>query len=146
MSRELCPQCGDELTGRGLGYVCRGCGNTPDSCPCHRVPAGQVRNEAPEMGPHPADHPQTDGSSALAPVVTINGKRRPEPLTELGFARRLVDKHGEELRYVVPWNRWLVWDGTRWAPDTDGHVPRCMKVIAREVHTALISAKALTRT
>ena len=28
----------------------------------------------------------------------------------------------------------------RWAPDTDGHVQRCMKVIAREVHTALIAA------
>ena len=98
-------------------------------------------DEPPDMGPHPADQPQTDGSSALAPVVTINGKRRPEPLTELGFARRLVGKHGHELRFVVPWNRWLVWNGTRWAPDADGHVPRCMKVIAREVHTALISAK-----
>ena len=107
----------------------------------NRAESHGVTNEPPEMGPHPAGQPQTDGSSALAPVVTINGKRRPEPLTELGFARRLVDKHGDELRYVVPWNRWLIWDGTRWAPDTDGHVPRCMKVIAREVHTALISAK-----
>ena len=47
------------------------------------------------MGPHPADQPQTDGSSALAPVVKIGGRQHPEPLTELGFARRLVDKHGE---------------------------------------------------
>jgi putative DNA primase/helicase len=98
-------------------------------------------NKPPDMGPHPASQLQTDGSSALAPVVTINGKRRPEPLTELGFARRLVAKHGRELRFVVPWNRWLIWDGARWAPDADGHVPRCMKVIAREVHTALISGK-----
>jgi len=137
-----CPQCGDELAERGMGEVCRGCGNTPDSCPCRLVPAGQVRNEPPEMAPHPADQPQTDGSSALAPVVKIGGRRDPEPLTELGFARRLVDKHGEELRYVVQWNRWLVWDGTKWAPDADGHVPRCMKVIAREIHTHLIRAKA----
>ena len=69
---------------------------------------------------------------------TRGGSRAPEPLTELGFARRLVDKHGEHLRYVVPWNRWLVWNGASWAPDADGHVQRCMKVIAREVHTALI--------
>jgi hypothetical protein len=42
----------------------------------------------------------------------------------------------------VPWNRWLVWDGAKWTPDADGHVQRCMKVIAREVHTSLIRAKA----
>jgi putative DNA primase/helicase len=97
-----------------------------------------VGNEPPEMGPHLAGQPHTDGSSALAPVVKIGGRRLPEPLTELGFARRLVDKHGEHLRYVVPWNRWLVWNGASWAPDADGHVQRCMKVIAREVHTSLI--------
>lgn len=109
-------------------------------------PAGGVRNEAPEMGPHPADRLRTDGSSALAPVVKIGKRRQPdpddEPLTELGFARRLVEKHGEHLRYVVPWNRWLIWDGARWAPDADGHVQRCMKVIAREVHTSLIESNA----
>jgi hypothetical protein len=90
--------------------------------------------------------PETNGSSALAPVVKITGKRRAsssgEPLTELGYARRLVDEHGRELRYVVPWNRWLVWDGKRWAPDTDGYVQRCMKLIARHVHTELIAEAA----
>jgi putative DNA primase/helicase len=138
VSAGKCPQCGDDLAERGMGEVCRGCGSMPDSCPCRQVPAGQARNEPPDMGPHPADHPQTDGSSALAPVVKIGGKRQAEPLTELGFARRLVDKHGEQLRYVVPWKCWLVWNGARWAPDADGHVQRCMKVIAREVHTSLI--------
>ncbi len=39
---------------------------------------------------------------------------------------------------MVPWNRWLVWNGTHWAADADGHVFRCMKLIAREVHTSLI--------
>lgn len=61
-----------------------------------------------------------------------------EPLTELGYARRLVAEHGQTLRYVVPWGRWLVWNGTHWAADTDGHVFRCMKLIARDVHTSLI--------
>ena len=42
----------------------------------------------------------------------------------------------------MPWNRWLVWNGASWAPDADGHVQRCMKLIAREVHTALIRGKA----
>jgi len=87
----------------------------------------------------------TDGTSALAPVVELGDRRRAapgsgEPLTELGYARRLIAEKGGELRYVVPWGRWLVWDGTRWAPDTDGHVARCAKVIARQVHTALIAS------
>lgn len=64
----------------------------------------------------------------------------PEPLTELGYARRLIDQHGKHLRFVVPWNRWLVWNGTHWAPDSDGYVQRCMKVIAREVHTGIIKS------
>jgi putative DNA primase/helicase len=85
-----------------------------------------------------ATAPGTDGSLALAPVTEISDKRKAEPFTELGYARRLVDKHGAELRYVVPWNRWLVWNGTHWAPDTDGYVQRCTKLIARDVHTSLI--------
>ena len=87
--------------------------------------------------PHPADQ-LTDGSSALAPVVEIGGKQQPEPLTELGFARRFVDTHKGTVRYVVPWKRWLVWDGTRWAPDADGQVQRWAKTIARNVHTAIL--------
>lgn len=61
-----------------------------------------------------------------------------EPLTELGYARRLVAKHGKTLRYVVPWKQWLCWDGTRWAPDADGQVYRHAKVIARQVHTVIL--------
>lgn len=53
-----------------------------------------------------------------------------------------MGKHGRELQYVVPWNRWLVWDGIRWTPNADGHVQRCMKVVAREAHTSLISGHA----
>jgi putative DNA primase/helicase len=121
-----------ELSRRGYG----------SQRPAQAPPAEPTRNRPPEMGPHPAGQVQAGGSSALAPVVKIGGRQRSEPLTELGFARRLVDKHGDELRYVVPWNRWLVWDDTRWAPDVDGHVQRCMKVIAREVHTALIRGNA----
>jgi hypothetical protein len=69
-----------------MGEVCRGCGNTPGSCPCRKVPPGQVRNEPPTMGPHPADQPQTDGSSALAPVVKIGKRGQPTPtISRAGF-------------------------------------------------------------
>ena len=56
-----------------------------------------------------------------------------EPLTEYGYARRFIKVHGDELRYVPEWKRWLVWDGKRWAHDTTGQAQRWMKSIARRV-------------
>jgi hypothetical protein len=59
-------------------------------------------------------------------------------MTELGYARRLIEVYGSRLRFVVAWNRWLIWDGARWAPDTDGQVQRWMKVTARTVTSAVL--------
>jgi putative DNA primase/helicase len=56
-----------------------------------------------------------------------------EPKTELGYARRLIKVYGDRLRYVPAWNRWLVWDGQRWAHDSTGQAQRWMKVIARRL-------------
>jgi putative DNA primase/helicase len=46
---------------------------------------------------------------------------------DVGNARRLVDRHGHDLRYVFPWSRWLVWDGRRWVADDTGEVERRAK-------------------
>src|SRR5690554_986204 len=53
-----------------------------------------------------------------------------EPMTEYGYARRLIAAHGHRLRYVFDWRRWLVWDGRRWAPDT-GQAAQAAKQVAR---------------
>jgi len=45
-------------------------------------------------------------------------------LTDLGNAKRLVTRHGDDLRYVHPWGKWLAWDGRRWAVDATGEVER----------------------
>ena len=45
--------------------------------------------------------------------------------TDWGVAQKLVDLHGDDLRYVPSWNSWLVWDGKRWVKDdTDERVRR----------------------
>jgi putative DNA primase/helicase len=44
--------------------------------------------------------------------------------TDLGNAQRLAHRHGGDVRYCHPWNKWLVWDGRRWAPDDTGAVVR----------------------
>ena len=41
-------------------------------------------------------------------------------LTDEGNARRLVKMHGNDIRYVHEWKKWLVWDGTRWCVDSGG--------------------------
>jgi putative DNA primase/helicase len=69
---------------------------------------------------------------------TVHDPMPGEPLTELGYARRLIEVYGGQLRYVPVWRWWLVWDGKRWARDTTGQAARWMKSIAR-----LITADAL---
>ncbi len=49
-------------------------------------------------------------------------------LTDLGNAHRLVDWHGQDLRYVGKLRHWRVWDGTRWADDVTGEVLRRAKM------------------
>jgi putative DNA primase/helicase len=43
--------------------------------------------------------------------------KEPERLTDVGNARRLVDLHGEDFRFVSTWGKWLTWDGKRWTLD-----------------------------
>lgn len=50
--------------------------------------------------------------------------------TDLANARLLCELHGDKLRHVVPWKKWLTWDGARWALDTTGEAWRCAKSVA----------------
>ncbi len=46
------------------------------------------------------------------------------PFTDLANAERLVELHGDNLRYVGPWKKGLAWDGQRWCIDETGHWDR----------------------
>ena len=69
-----------------------------------------------------------------------------EPMTELGYAHRLVARVRRPARYVPAWKRWLVWDGHRWAHDTTGQAPRCAKDIARRLTAAALGKLARAAT
>src|SRR5436305_2058787 len=69
---------------------------------------------------YPEDHPDSDDKAASPHLVEDKaGDASLEPgeaslqinLTDLGNARRLVARHGREIRYCPSWNSWLVWDG-----------------------------------
>ena len=47
-----------------------------------------------------------------------------EQWTELGNARRLVRRHGEDVRYVHPLKAWFIWDGVFWRRDDSGDIMR----------------------
>lgn len=53
--------------------------------------------------------------------------------TEDGNALRLVDEHGEHLRYCPQRGSWLRWDGHRWRWDQAGHVYELARAIARNL-------------
>jgi putative DNA primase/helicase len=44
-------------------------------------------------------------------------ENRPLKFTDDALATRFVSRFGQEMRYVARWNRWMVWDGCRWAED-----------------------------
>ena len=50
--------------------------------------------------------------------------------TDLGNSERLVSLHGDDLRYVAPWKKWVMWDGQRWRDDMQ-QVERRPKDVAR---------------
>ena len=54
--------------------------------------------------------------------------------TDLGNARRLVEAHGADLRFVPPWKTWLVWEGNRWRRDEDGAVVRRAKKVVNGLY------------
>lgn len=51
--------------------------------------------------------------------------------TDLGNAERFVEAHGENVRYLPAWKKWLIWTGQRWAIDDTLEVQRLAKATVR---------------
>jgi putative DNA primase/helicase len=41
-------------------------------------------------------------------------------LTDAGNATRLLERHGNDIRYVPAWKSWLIWNGQKWEKDELG--------------------------
>jgi len=66
------------------------------------------------------------------------------PLTDLGNAERLIDAHGQNLRFDVDAGKWLVWNGKRWEYDTSGTVNRLAADVLRSLYDILPSLDKTT--
>lgn len=56
--------------------------------------------------------------------------------SDLWNAEQLVSRHGQDLRWCDPWQRWLVWDGRRWAPDEIREAERRAAETVRQLYRA----------
>jgi putative DNA primase/helicase len=61
--------------------------------------------------------------------------------TDLGNARRLIHRHGVDLRFHVASHRWLVFDGQRYVPDETHEVQRLAKDAALSIYNEAASAE-----
>jgi putative DNA primase/helicase len=105
----------------------------------HRVhhPAGTI-TPPPEWEARIARLSALAGAEAgsVDPGVDLVDGFRP---TDGGNADRLMARHGEHLRHVAIWRKWLVWDGTRWRVD---HGDRRILARARDVVAHLLKVAA----
>jgi len=59
--------------------------------------------------------------------------------TDLGNARRLVDRHGSNIRFISEWGKWLVWTDGRWEIDADGAIMRLAKETIEAMYAEAVS-------
>ncbi len=61
--------------------------------------------------------------------------------TDLGNAERLIDLHGQKIRFVEAWGKWLVWGGTRWILDPKELSVRALATATiRRIYTEALDA------
>jgi putative DNA primase/helicase len=62
-----------------------------------------------------------DAGYGLDDFVEVTAPQEPLPLTDLGNAERFVRDHGDYVRFVVPWRKWIVYRKNRWKLDERNH-------------------------
>lgn len=75
--------------------------------------------------------------SAVPPVLadtTTSGKMPTFNLTEMGNAERLVFRNGEDLRYCIEFEEWMIWNGSTWEEDKKKQIERIAIKTFREMY------------
>lgn len=79
---------------------------------------------------------QVVGVDEVVPATTVAvAEKQPRfPLTDLGNAERFFLQHGQDVRFVPLWGKWLVWTGSRWQIDDRKRVDRLAQVTVRSIY------------
>ena len=87
----------------------------------------------------PTGHMPTSPSAAPARTKKVDFD------TDLGNARRLVRRHGKNLRFVPEWGKWIVWKNCRWEIDNDGAIMRLAKETVEAMYSEAVSSANVQR-
>ncbi|MCC3245443.1 phage/plasmid primase, P4 family [Methylocystis sp. WRRC1] len=101
--------------------------------------APSVEYGADENAPYGLDRPQPKAGRAAAEA---GHTPRRYPLSDLGNAKRFVDRHGANVRYVYALKTWFTWTGQYWKRDEDGEIERLAQETVEAMH--LDAAKLTT--
>lgn len=108
--------------------------------------AGQYLNGANDPGIAILSQlPPAERERATALALAIAAKNRGDEQLhndDTGNSERFVAQHGDNVRYVHTWGKWLVWNGTHWAEDETGRVQQLAKVTARSIYAEAAAAAA----
>jgi hypothetical protein len=63
-------------------------------------------------------------------------------LTDRGNGLRLSRWHGQDLRYICAWKKWLTWDGSHWRLDDTREIDRRAKAVASRMYAEATAAMA----
>lgn len=77
---------------------------------------------------------EAEATNVVRLQVVRSAKPKNHHRTDLGNAGRFVDQHGDDIRFCVPWKKWLCWDGTRWKVDDTQQVERWAHETVRSIY------------
>jgi putative DNA primase/helicase len=72
----------------------------------------------------------TTDSDAPLPLGLLQSR----PMTDLGNAERLVDSHGDNIRYCDGTGRWFVWEKVKWAGAGKSGPQNFMHEVSRDIY------------
>ena len=88
---------------------------------------GMIRS-ARKKGFDEPSHPQAEGGAPFS--------------SDEHLAQVYAHKHGDEMRYVAKWSRWMVWDGARWHEDDKRLAFQRARAICKTVAAQMNNLKA----
>jgi phage/plasmid-associated DNA primase len=87
---------------------------------------------------------RANGSEAAPGAAPSEAKQIHRTLTDVGNGVWLATRHGDDIRYCHPWQKWLVWDGRRWAVDATAQALRLAKDTAASIYAEAATAPSDT--
>ncbi len=115
------PRCNPQWSESVLKYKCEQGDKVPFKHPRgYLKDARRTESNASSNGTHhgtPGPEPSSNGTHHPDPQEKASPPAAFFTDTDIFNGRRFVKDHGEDVRYVADWNRWVVFDGKRWAID-----------------------------